>query len=256
MLNEHINLSGRTAVVTGASRGIGEAAVRRLSNAGANVVLLARSGKEIQKIAQDFGERALSLTCDVSDWKNVESAFRQSREHFGAVDILVNNAGIIDPVNRIENADPAAWGRVVDVNFKGVFYGIRAAIPEMKDKGGIIINISSGAATSALEGWSHYCSTKAAVLSLTKCVHKEYGNNGVRCIGLSPGTVATSMQQTIAASGINPVSRLDWSSHLSPEIIGEAITWLCTEAAEEHDGTDFSLKTEAGRMALGLSDSS
>lgn len=251
MMNEHIDLSGRTALVTGASRGIGEAAVRRLSSAGANVVLVARSQTDIDKISQEIGSKAMPVTCDVSSWGDVESAFKQSRDRFGTVDILVNNAGVIDPVNRIENADPEAWAQVVDINLKGVFYGIRAAIPDMKDNNGIIINISSGAATSPLEGWSHYCSTKAAVLSLTQCVHKEYSEQGIRCVGLSPGTVATTMQKTIAASGINPVSKLDWSSHISADIVGEAIVWLCTDAAAEYDGTDFSLKSEAGRAALG-----
>lgn len=252
MLNQHINLSGRTALVTGASRGIGEAAVRRLAKAGANVVLLARSQTEIENIAREIGNSALPVTCDISNWPDVKSAFEKSRNHFGTVDILVNNAGVIDPVNRIENADPEAWSRVVDINLKGVFYGVRAAIADMKGKGGVIINISSGAATSALEGWSHYCSTKAAVLSLTQCVHKECSDQGIRCVGLSPGTVATEMQKTIAASQINPVSQLDWSAHISAEIVGEAITWLCTDAAREYDGTDFSLKTDAGRSALGL----
>jgi len=252
MLNEHIDLKGKTAVVTGASRGIGEAAARRLAKAGANVTLLARSENDILKIAADIGENTLAETCDVSNWSDVEKAFGKTLDRFGSVDILVNNAGVIDPVARIEDADPLTWGNIVDINFKGVFHGIRAAIPTMKNSGGTIINISSGAATSALEGWSHYCSTKAAVLSLTKCVHKEHGDKGIACVGLSPGTVATGMQQSIAASGINPVSHLDWSAHISPEIVAEAIAWLCTNAAQEYHGTDFSLKTEAGRKAIGL----
>jgi len=252
MLNEHINLLGQTAVVTGASRGIGEAACRRLATAGANVVLLARSETDIQRVAQEIGDSALPLTCDISVWSQVEAAFAKTVDRFGSVDILVNNAGTIDPVARIEDADPLAWGQVVDINLKGVFYALRAAIPLMKGNGGRIINISSGAATNALEGWSHYCSTKAAVLSLTGCVHKELADDDVRCVGLSPGTVATGMQKTIAASGINPVSEIDWSSHISPEVVAEAITWLCTDDAREYDGTDFSLKTIEGRAAIGL----
>lgn len=252
MLNKHIDLSGQTAIVTGASRGIGEAAVRRLAKAGATVVLLARSGTEIEKIAREVGERAVAQTCDVSIWENVEHAFASTLERFGSIDILVNNAGVIDPIARIEDADPLLWGQVVDINLKGVFHSIRAALPSMKGRGGRIINISSGAATSALEGWSHYCSTKAAVLSLTQCVHKEYAEHDIRCVGLSPGTVATGMQKSIAESKINPVSELDWSSHISPESVAEAITWLCTDAARQYDGTDFSLKTQSGRIAIGL----
>ena len=252
MINDHIDLSGKTAIVTGASRGIGEAAIRRLAKAGANVVLLARSQKDISRIAQDIGESALALPCDVSNWPNVSDAFTQAVEKFGSLDILVNNAGTIDPVARIEDADPLAWGKVVDVNVKGVFHGIRAAIPLMKSNGGIIVNISSGAASNALEGWSHYCSTKAAVLSLTQCVHKENEADGIHCIGLSPGTVATQMQRSIADSNINPVSQLDWSTHISPETAAEAIVWLCTNDARTYDGGDFSIKTPQGRAAVGL----
>jgi 3-oxoacyl-[acyl-carrier protein] reductase len=118
--------------------------------------------------------------------------------------------------------------------------------------GGIVVNISSGAATSALEGWSHYCATKAAVLMLTRCADKEYGGKGIRVVGLSPGTVATDMQVAIKASGINPVSQLDPSVHISPDWPARAVAWLCTEAAAEFAGTDFSLKTEENRRRVGL----
>ena len=132
-------------------------------------------------------------------------------------------------------------------------HGIRAALPRMVTQGaGTIINISSGAATGALEGWSHYCATKAAVLSLTKVTHKEMHDKGIRVMGLSPGTVATDMQREIKASGINPVSQLDWSAHISPDDVAKAIAWLGTPAADPWRGQDFSLKTPDGRTAAGL----
>ena len=252
MINPEIDLNGQTAVVTGSSRGIGAAAVQRLAKAGANVVLLARSETDISTLSDEIGAKALALKCDVSDWADVESVFEQAHERFGSIDILVNNAGVIDPVARMADADPAAWGYAIDINLKGVFHCVRAALPKMLGSGGTIINISSGAAVTALEGWSHYCSSKAAVLSLTKCVYKEYNFKGIRCVGLSPGTVATGMQKTIAESGINPVSQMEWSAHLPPEAIGEAITWLCTDAARKYDGKDFSLSTPEGRLAVGL----
>lgn len=255
MLNEHIKLTGKTALVTGASRGIGEAAVKRLAAAGANVVLIARSKDAIDALASEIGDTALALQCDVADWQNVETTFNQARDKFGSINILVNNAGVIDPVARIADADPAAWGQVVDINFKGVFHAIRACVPTMQNDNGIIINLSSGAATNALEGWSHYCSTKAAVLSLTTCVHKEYSETGLRCVGLSPGTVATEMQRFISKTGLNPVSQLDWDQHISPDIVADAILWLCTDAAREYDGGDFSLKSDEGRKAMGWLDS-
>ena len=253
MLNPHIDLSGQTALVTGASRGIGEATARRLAQAGANVVLLARSQQAIDQIAREIGNQALAIACDVADWASVDAAVARATDRFGAIDILVNNAGVIDPIARIEHATPEGWSRAVDINLKGVFHCTRAVLPHMKRAGGgTIINISSGAATSALEGWSHYSSTKAAVLMFTRCVHKEEAENGIRCVGLSPGTVATEFQRQIKTAGINPVSRLDWSAHIPPEWAAEAVAWLTTEEARQHDGGDFSIKTDEGRAAVGL----
>ena len=249
-----VDLKGKTALITGASRGIGEATARVLANCGANVVLTARSEADIRRIADDIGSTALAIACDVADYAQVRRATLQAAKHFGGLDILVNNAGLIDPISRIEASDPAAWGSVVDVNVKGVYHGMHAAYPYLKRSGGVIINISSGAATGALEGWSHYCATKAAVLSLTRCGHKEWAEEGVRVVGLSPGTVATDMQKAIKASGVNPVSALDWSDHISPEWVGRAIAWLTTEQARPHDGEDFALRSDEARRLVGLID--
>ena len=248
-----IDLTGKTALITGASRGIGEAAARIMAGYGANVVLAARSTSDCERIAAEIGDKALAVACDVARYSDVEGAVSKAVSHFGSLDILVNNAGLIDPISRIEDSDPDAWDQVVDVNFKGVYHGLRAAIPVMKQQGGgVIINISSGAAAAALEGWSHYCATKAAVLSLTRCAHRESMDDNVRVVGLSPGTVATDMQRSIKDSGINPVSQLNWSQHISPEWVGEAIAWLSIDAGRAYDGDDFSLKTEEGRRAVGL----
>jgi len=252
MLNPDIDLTGKTAVITGASRGIGAEAARRLVHAGANVALLARSEDSVKALAKELGDKALGIGCDVSVWAQVNGAIEQCHKHFGGIDILLNNAGVIDPVARLEEADPDSWSHVVDINLKGPFYGIRAALPLMKkSNGGVIINISSGAALNALEGWSHYCATKAGLLLLTQCVHKENAEQGIRCVGLSPGTVATDMQKVIKASNVNPVSKMNWSDHITPEVVADAIAWLCTDASGSYDGTDFTLKTEKDRRALG-----
>jgi len=165
----------------------------------------------------------------------------------------VNNAGLIDPISRIADSDPEAWGKVVDVNIKGVYHGLRYALPVMREQGaGTVINISSGAANSALEGWSHYCATKAAVLRLTGVAHKESASDGITVVGLSPGTVATDMQVSIKKSGINPVSQLDPSVHIPAEWVAQTIAFLCGPEALDYAGRDFSLKTEEGRKAVGL----
>jgi NAD(P)-dependent dehydrogenase (short-subunit alcohol dehydrogenase family) len=251
------DLKGRVALVTGASRGIGEAAARSLAKYGAKVVLAARSSGNITQIAEDIranGGEVIAVTCDVANYNDVAKAVQTAIDTFGGIDILVNNAGVIEPISRIEDSDPEAWGKVIDINVKGVYHGIRAVAPHMLDKNsGTIVNISSGAATSALEGWSQYCSSKAAVLSLTRCSDKEFGDKGIRVVGLSPGTVATQMQVDIKASGINPVSQLDPSVHIPAEWVGETICWLCTEAGDTYRGIDCSLRDEDVRTAVGLS---
>ena len=250
---QDINLGGKTALITGASRGIGEATALHLAAHGANVALAARSRAQVERIAKDIGPRAIGLACDVSDWDRSRAAVQETKATFGSVDILINNAGLIDPIARIADADPLEWGKVVDVNVKGAFHMLRAAVPGMLETGsGLVINISSGAATSALEGWSHYCATKAALLSLTRSAHKELAPQGLSIVGLSPGTVATDMQRAIRSSGINPVSQLDWETHIPAEGVARAIAWLTTDDARLHDGGDFSLKSDEGRKAVGL----
>jgi len=252
------SLIGKTALITGASRGIGAAAARELATQGVRVALAARTLKDTQSIAQDIidaGGTAIAIACDVTHYKDVDSAVTETLSALGHIDILVNNAGTIDPIAHIAHSDPDGWDQVVDINLKGVYHGIRAVLPAMlKQRSGTIINISSGAATKPIEGWSHYCASKAAVLSLTACVHKEYTEQGIKCIGLSPGTVATDMQLSIKASGINAISKMDFSSHIPPEWPARAIAWLCTDEAAYLSGTDFSIKTEEGRRKAGLID--
>lgn len=249
-------VQGKTIVITGASRGIGAESARHLAALGANVVLIARSAAPIEALAQEItaqGGKAMALALDVAEYSAMEQAITKTIQTFGQIDVLVNNAGLIDPIARLEDSDPHAWGEVVDVNLKGVYHGMRAALPHMKGQGsGTIINISSGAATGALEGWSHYCATKAAVLSLTRCGDKEFAEHGITVVGLSPGTVATEMQVKIKASGINPVSQLDPSVHIPAQWVARGIAYLCGPEARKYAGTDFSLKTDEGRKAAGL----
>lgn len=249
-------LDGKAALVTGASRGIGAAAARALAAEGAAVLLCARDAHACAALAGEIaasGGRAAAVACDVAIWPQVEAAVAEARTRFGRLDIVVNNAGVIDPIAPLAEADPAAWGALIDVNVKGVFHGLRAALPGMIAQGsGVVVNISSGAATHALEGWSAYCASKAAVLMLTRAAHAEAAPHGVRVVGLSPGTVATDMQRAIRASGVNPVSRLDWAAHIPAEWAGRAVAWLVGDDAAGLGGVDVSLREEAIRRRVGL----
>ncbi len=246
-------MQDKTVLITGASRGIGAATARHFASLGANVVLAARSADAIQEIASEIGTRALAVTCDVSRYEDVSAAVAATTDRFGGLDVLIGNAGVIEPIAHLSDIDPDAWDTVIDINLKGVFHGMRAALPVMKQAGsGTIITISSGAATSALEGWSHYCASKAAALMLTRAANKENRDHGIRVMGLSPGTVATDMQHQIKASGMNPVAQLDWSDHIPPDWPARALAWMCTADADGWLGQDISLRNEDIRLAVGL----
>ena len=254
------SLEGKTALITGASRGIGAATAAEFARLGASVLLVARTTGEIEANAaaiRDAGGEATAMACDVSSYADVEAAVAKCQALYGKLDILVNNAGVIEPIAMLAESDPEQWGKAVDINYKGVYYGLRAALPVMiAAGGGTIINISSGAATGALEGWSHYCASKAAVLSLTRCTDVEYREQGIRIAGLSPGTVATEMQVVIKASGVNRVSELDPSVHIPADWPARTIAWMCADAnAGDMDGylgTDISLRDEDIRQKVGL----
>ncbi|MEL6640211.1 MAG: SDR family oxidoreductase [Pseudomonadota bacterium] len=246
-------LQGKTVLITGASRGIGEAAARAFVDAGANVVLTARTVAALNTITDDLGPTALALPCDIADSDAVQSVVDRAITHFGGLDVLIGNAGMIEPISRMAETDVAAYSRTIDVNLKGVFYGMRAVLPHMLAKGtGTIITISSGAAHGPLEGWSAYCSSKAGAYMLTRAADRENREKGIRVLGLSPGTVATKMQTVIKASGVNAVSQLEWSDHIPPEWPAKALLWMCTDAADDYLGDDVSLRQDTIRQAVGL----
>jgi NAD(P)-dependent dehydrogenase (short-subunit alcohol dehydrogenase family) len=246
-------VQGKVVVITGASRGIGAAAVRAFAAAGARVAALARSEAQVAELAAELGSDVMALGCDVADWASVHAAIGAVNARFGRIDVLINNAGVIDPIARLADADPNAWGKNIDINLKGVFHGMKAVLPQMRAQGaGTIITVSSGAATNPLEGWSAYCAGKAGALMLTRAAHLEEGPHGIRILGLSPGTVATDMQVKIKASGVNPVSQIDFATHIPADWPARALVWMCGAAADDWLGRDISLRDEAVRRAVGL----
>ena len=247
------DVTGKTVLITGASRGIGADTARWFTRAGANVALLARGADEIFELAASIGSKATAIPCDVSDYNAVSAAVSQTVEQFGGLDVLIGNAGVIEPIVHLADADPEAWSRVIDINLKGVFYGMHAALPVMRAAGGgTILTVSSGAAHGPVEAWSHYCASKAGAAMLTRCLDKENGQSGIRAMGLSPGTVATQMQREIKASGINPVSQLDWSDHIPADWPARALLWMCSSDADPWIGQEISLRDESIRTRIGL----
>ncbi|MEF3045837.1 SDR family oxidoreductase [Pseudotabrizicola sp. L79] len=243
----------KVVAITGASRGIGAATAREFAAAGWRVALMARSETDIAKIADDLGDAAMALRCDVADYTSVQAALQTVVARWGRLDALINNAGVIDPICRISEADPKDWGRAIDINLKGVLHGLRAALPQMKAQGGgTIITVSSGAAHNPLEGWSSYCSSKAGAAMLTRAAHLEEAANGLRIMGMSPGTVATEMQVKIKASGINPVSQLDPAVHIPADWPAKCLLWMCGPGGDDWLGREVSLRDEAIRRAIGV----
>ena len=249
------DLTGQAALVTGAARGIGRATAVRLARAGARVVATGRTEASLadtMTAVREAGGEAIALACDVTDHAQVQAAVDAALDAFGRLDILVNNAGTIEPIASLAETDPARWALAVQTNLLGPYHGLRAALLVMAAQGsGTVVTISSGAANSALPGWSAYCTTKAAAKKLTECAAGE-APEGVRVVGLSPGTVATDMMRRIKASGVGPVAELDWDSHIPPEWAAEAVLHLCGPAGDRHAGTDFSIKTPEGRAEVRL----
>jgi NAD(P)-dependent dehydrogenase (short-subunit alcohol dehydrogenase family) len=242
-------MQGRVVLITGASRGIGAAAAREFAAAGAQVVVLARS--DVSELAAEIG--GMALRCDVGDWAQMQAAVAAVVGRYGRLDVLINNAGVIEPIAHLADADPTAFAAATDINLLGVFHGMRAALPVMKAQGaGTIITVSSGAAVNPMEGWGAYCSSKAGALMLTRVADLEERAQGLRVLGLSPGTVATDMQVTIKASGVNPVSQLDFAVHIPADWPAKALVWMCGPAADGWLGRDVSLRDEAVRKAVGL----
>jgi len=248
-----MEMTGKVVVITGAGRGIGAQAARILAEAGAKVVLNARDTAGIDEIAAQIGADAMAVAGDVSSAADMDALIDATIARWGRVDVLIGNAGVIEPIARITESQVADWGRVIDINLKGIYHGIRAVLPVMiAQKAGTIITMTSGAAHKPVEGWSAYCASKAGAAILTRCVDEENRKDGIRAMNLSPGTVATDMQRDIAASGINPVSQLDWSAHIPADWPARAMLWMCGPDADDHLGQEVVLRDPVILSRIGL----
>jgi NAD(P)-dependent dehydrogenase (short-subunit alcohol dehydrogenase family) len=249
-------LSGKVAIVTGASRGIGAAVARALADAGASVMLAARTVAQAEANAREIraaGGKATTFACDVADYAACQRLVHETAERFGLPDLLVNNAGVIEPISTVGVGDPSEWARSIGINLIGAYYAIRAVLPGMIERGhGSIINVSSGAAHRPQEGWSAYCAGKAGLAMLTRSIDLEHRAAGIRVFGFQPGTTDTDMQVIIRASGVNPISRIPREQLTPVAHPARGIVYLCTNDADDLAGKEINLGDAAFRKRIGL----
>lgn len=190
-----MKLRDRVALITGGASGIGQATAILFAKEGASVAVVDVDevrGKEIINTIRNNGGKAIFIRADVSKAKDAERMVKETVATFGKLNILFNNAGIMGVIAPLVGTSEEDWDRVMDINVKGVYLGSKYAIPEMiKNGGGVIINTGSGAGISATPNSTVYCTSKAAVIMLTKTIAVDYGQKGIRANCVCPGLVET-----------------------------------------------------------------
>jgi 3-oxoacyl-[acyl-carrier protein] reductase len=227
-----IDLTGKTAFVTGSTRGIGLSIARTLHAAGARVAIVGRDQAKAAGVAAGLGERAVGVGCDVADAGQVEAAITAAESALGPIDILVNNAGLTrdNIVLRLSDSD---WDAVLDANLKGAFHTIRAVIKGMmKRRAGRIINITSVVGLTGNKGQANYAASKAGLIGLSKSVAREYASRGVLVNCIAPGFIETDM-----TAALPPEARAALLEQIAlgrlgqPEDIAAAALFLASDLA-------------------------
>jgi 3-oxoacyl-[acyl-carrier protein] reductase len=228
----NIDLTGRIALVTGSTRGIGRAIAETLAGAGARVAVVGRDQARAADAAEQIGHDAMGFACDVGDPASIVALIAAVEKAFGQIDILVNNAGLTrdNILFRIKDED---WDAVLDANLRGAFVAIRAASRGMiKRRWGRIINIASVVGITGNKGQANYAASKAGLIGLTKSVAKELGSRNVLVNAVAPGFIDTDMTAAMtpearaSLSGQIPLERLG-----SPRDIAGVVTFLASEHA-------------------------
>ena len=249
-----MDLSGKSYLITGASRGIGKAIAEALAAAGGKVALTARSADALNTVAasiQANGGTALALAADADDADAMAGVLSKTVSEFGGLDGLMNNAGMIDPIARMEAADAADWAHIFNINLVSPVVLTRMALPHLRASKGALVNISSGAAHRPLEGWSAYCATKAALWMATQALHLEEGE-AIDAYAASPGTVDTEMQVQIRASGVNPISEIPRENLAPPSLPAAGVVWLLAARPQDLRGQDVNVRDEAFLQRAGI----
>jgi NADP-dependent 3-hydroxy acid dehydrogenase YdfG len=220
------NFMNKVVLITGASSGIGVGIAHQLAKAGATVVLGARRTDRLGAVAEDIraaGGEAMACQVDVTDRADMASFAEAARQKYGRVDVLVNNAGVM-PLSLMASLKVDEWDRMVDVNIKGVLYGIAAVLPDMTDRGsGHIINIASIGALSVSPTAAVYCATKYAVRAISDGLRQENDRLRVTCI--HPGVVESELAGTITDPVAIEAMKTYRSIALTPDAIGRAVRY-------------------------------
>jgi NADP-dependent 3-hydroxy acid dehydrogenase YdfG len=229
------NIEGKVVVITGASSGLGEATARLLSTQGASVVLGARRVDRLQSLADELtasGGKALAISTDVTQYGQVKKLVDAAVQTYGRIDVMINNAGLMpsSPLERLKIDD---WDRMIDVNIKGVLYGIAAALPCMKQqKSGHIINISSVAGHKVRSGGAVYAATKHAVRALSEGLRQEMKPYNIRTTVISPGAVATELPDSITEPDIAEGMRKFYEIAIPAESFAHAVAFAISQPEE------------------------
>ncbi len=226
-------LTGKVAVVTGGSRGIGAAIAKKLASQGANVAVIYAGNEELaQQVCgrcQETGVTARAYRCDVSDFAQAKETVNQIKADFGTIDILVNNAGITQD-GLIAMMKEEAFDRVLDVNLKGAFHMIRHCVGIfLRKKGGTIVNITSVSGLAGNAGQANYAAAKAGLVGLTKSVAKELAPKGITCNAVAPGFIETDMTKDLPA-GDSLLQSIPLGRTGKPEEVAEAVAFLASSS--------------------------
>lgn len=229
-------LDGKTAVVTGASRGIGRAIAIELAKEGANVVVNYSGSKEkAEQVVEEIkklGTKAISVQANVSDAESVQNLMKEAIEQFGSIDILVNNAGITRD-NLIMRMKEEEWDDVINTNLKGVFLATKAVTRQMmKQRSGRIINISSVVGVLGNAGQANYVAAKAGVIGLTKTTARELASRNILVNAVAPGYIATEMTEALPEDVKKTITdQIPLSKIGNPEHIAKAVVFLASDDA-------------------------
>jgi len=226
------NIAGKIVVITGASSGLGEASARFLCAQGASVVLGARRVDRMQALAGELngrGGKALALKTDVTRREQVQALVDAAVQTYGKIDVMINNAGLM-PQSPLERLKVDDWDRMIDVNIKGVLYGIAAALPYMKrQKSGHIINVSSVAGHKVRPGGAVYSATKHAVRVLSEGLRQEVKPYNIRTTVISPGAVDTELPNSITEPDIAENIRKVYELAIPAESFARAVAFAMSQ---------------------------